>query len=1199
MKKGLLKALLYATLTAFSILLFVIILLQMPFAKNTMRAIAENQISKKSKQEVHIARVSGFLPFIITFHDIELGNPLKPFATIPTATVSLTFWSLFTNSSLIASCNIAECNILDTPPPSPPSKEKKNAFLAWPISPVSRLAITAHIDRLYISDSITHTTSKSYSITTALFMQRASKNFSLDYNMVNLTQKEQSLNAQIKGIYSMQNITCHIQAKDAFLEELCKLIGLSSLPHYTLKGSLEGSYRAIQRAFMPNLPQINAPIIADISLDADNRELPQGNIWRDFFGKNDWSFKTAFKWFIGSNSYFSDITIKSHNLSLEANGIIDTSYQLDAMHITASCERLEDIAEHIDVELVGSLGLQATLYGNPLQPTGKLKLKSQYIEFGSLPIDNFSGSIIAEKSGDNLTGEVIAKGTFRNIPIFLTSPFIIYPNYELSLKNLMGKIQNGNISGYLDLATSHPLLHGSITYVNENMSALSRAFQHNLNGKLQFTLDMDYMENSSRYAQKFDLSLSGTHITYDSFWFKTLNASMHFETIWKRFYRNLVGSATISGEDYKYDNLKLDTFTLTGSMGDGKLPFTIQGKGKLKGDLSIDASGVYTILDSGYSIQMNHLFGVLLEESITLQHPFVFNYHPNWIKLDPIELDVGSGSCELALDVNNTDGNLFAKMRSFPLDVFTLFTPHIDVLGIADLDLSITQHGTNSVGSLEIKLQDFKVADTDIKDPPLQGKILANLENKRLKGSISLSSKKNHRLAFTYSLPIELDLKPFTVDLIDTAELSAFLTYKGFLDSSIQLLLPHNHYLSGKVLLDLHVNGTVKDPNLTGSLSLKEGFYENIYTGLILKNMQFDVVGENNKLVLKNFQATDGKKGEVNADGTLTLNVREKFPFDVHFHLKHIDLLKLDYLSAQFNGNLNLYGNIENAYASGDISVTKADFTIPDTTKEVIPNLNVIYINPIPQSHYNHTATTALHLPINFNVHLDVPGHALLQGRGLNSTWKGSLDITGSDINPQVMGEVTLVAGKFFFAGKTLNLTEGRVSFNGNPQTNTFIYLSSETDVQDTKIYAILNGPVDAPTLTFQSDPALSQSAILALLLYDKDIEDLSPFQAIALARTAASLSGTYAGPDVVDKLRRNAGLDQLSFSTEESSVQKVNIQFGKYITRDILVTLNSGLTYAPSEVDVAAHFKYGWQLQARVGYLTISQLLLLWKYNY
>jgi len=147
----------------------------------------------------------------------------------------------------------------------------------------------------------------------------------------------------------------------------------------------------------------------------------------------------------------------------------------------------------------------------------------------------------------------------------------------------------------------------------------------------------------------------------------------------------------------------------------------------------------------------------------------------------------------------------------------------------------------------------------------------------------------------------------------------------------------------------------------------------------------------------------------------------------------------------------------------------------------------------------------------------------------------------------------------------------------------------------DITITAMLRGPLTAPQLTFQSNPQKPTSSILALILFNKDIADISHPEAIQLASTLVSLSGG-AGPDVLETIRKSIGVDRLNISSKPGT-DELAVQIGKYLTRGIMITLSQSAT--SSQVIVEVELPKGFVFQAETQEEQEGKFSLKWRRSY
>ncbi|MEX5729172.1 translocation and assembly module TamB [Rhodovulum iodosum] len=178
-----------------------------------------------------------------------------------------------------------------------------------------------------------------------------------------------------------------------------------------------------------------------------------------------------------------------------------------------------------------------------------------------------------------------------------------------------------------------------------------------------------------------------------------------------------------------------------------------------------------------------------------------------------------------------------------------------------------------------------------------------------------------------------------------------------------------------------------------------------------------------------------------------------------------------------------------------------------------------------------------------------------LRGRGLDAELGGSLRIGGTTNAIEPSGRFELVRGRLDILGQRLMMTEGWAQLEGDFDPT--LYLLAETDSGEVTVRIIVEGAASEPEIRFTSEPELPEDEILAQLLFNRDLEDLSALQALQLASAVRTLAGK-SGVSIVERLRAGAGLDDLDITTDDDG--NTELRAGKYLSDNVYtdVTVNS-----------------------------------------
>jgi len=238
--------------------------------------------------------------------------------------------------------------------------------------------------------------------------------------------------------------------------------------------------------------------------------------------------------------------------------------------------------------------------------------------------------------------------------------------------------------------------------------------------------------------------------------------------------------------------------------------------------------------------------------------------------------------------------------------------------------------------------------------------------------------------------------------------------------------------------------------------------------------------------------------------------------------------------------------------------------------------------------------------PLVLNLQIEAPNKIFIKGSGFASEWKGSVLLSGDSKAFLVNGDLSIINGTYLFQGKEFQIKEGKISFAGDPEKKTTLYLIASKQIDDINAEIILRGPLKDPAIAFRSNPPLSQSEILSWILFNRGLSDISSFQGRQLNQSIKNLKNDNEEPDVLTKIRNQIGIDRIDISRDEYGEEnEVSVQVGKYIYQGVYVSVNKSITAETNRLAIEANLINHFKLQAEVGDDSAGQLLLKWKKDY
>lgn len=416
----------------------------------------------------------------------------------------------------------------------------------------------------------------------------------------------------------------------------------------------------------------------------------------------------------------------------------------------------------------------------------------------------------------------------------------------------------------------------------------------------------------------------------------------------------------------------------------------------------------------------------------------------------------------------------------------------------------------------------------------------------------------------------------------------------------------------GQVQLAVHVAGTAASPNITGTVDLHDADIQDFAQGVHLAAINGRIVGAHDSVVLENLSAKAGE-GTLGVTGSVGVSA-PGMPINLHLTAKNARPLSSDLLTAVMNADIAVKGQVSTRMdVTGGIDLQQVDINIPNSLPASVARLDVVRPGdklPDPkQAQANAKAAV-----IGLDLTVTSPGRFSVRGHGLDAEMAGRLKIKGTSQEPQINGGFDLKRGNFDLAGISLNFTKGRVAFNGSGVSHKLdptLDFEADRVVNGQTAMLMVGGYASQPKISFQSNPALPQDQVLALLLFGTDAHSLSSTQMLELGTALATLTGVTSF-DPMGTLRKTLHLDRLAVGGGSGVGNGgTTVEAGKYVMKGVYVgakqaTSGSG-TQAQVQVDLTKQLKLNTTVGTGgnvTGFTTPendpgSSIGLLWQHRY
>lgn len=421
-------------------------------------------------------------------------------------------------------------------------------------------------------------------------------------------------------------------------------------------------------------------------------------------------------------------------------------------------------------------------------------------------------------------------------------------------------------------------------------------------------------------------------------------------------------------------------------------------------------------------------------------------------------------------------------------------------------------------------------------------------------------------------------------------------------------LLPlPDHRFDGDLSFQLALGGTVGDPRVGGTATLRNGFYENLEMGTVLRDASATMEARSARQFAIELRGRDGIGGQLQGQGRLAID-EAGLNYLVEASLANYRVVRMAGATALASGELRLEGLGADAALTGAIRVDRGDVNIAERLPSQIPSIDVVEVNlppgraPIARTPAESVAEPEIETPLTVALSIPVQVRRLIvYGRGLQSEWRGDLVVGGTASAPVVVGEINTLLGTFDLLGERFVITEGQIAFQGGRPIDPRLDMTAQASARDIVAEVNVGGTATAPRIDFTSTPPYPRDEIISRLLFGEEPGRLSVGQQIQLARLAATLTGRGGGLDPIGALRRNFGLDILEVGPGEAEdadgTFAPTVRAGKWLDSETLVTVEQGA--AGGKVVVERQIGGGFTIDTELGERSGGGVGLKWRRDY
>ncbi len=426
---------------------------------------------------------------------------------------------------------------------------------------------------------------------------------------------------------------------------------------------------------------------------------------------------------------------------------------------------------------------------------------------------------------------------------------------------------------------------------------------------------------------------------------------------------------------------------------------------------------------------------------------------------------------------------------------------------------------------------------------------------------INLDAAERGTASVKGSMPVDPDAAGMDLTVV------AKLTDVGVVAPAI----PYISNATGVADANLRITGSMTSPQIDGFLAMTDVKFESPETGVFFTGLNASLKVEKSMLVVEKFTIQDEDGHLLRVNGRLDV-LRRGSSGDVDLRIVAQDFKLLDNQFGELTVDLDLTGagTLTAPQLIGAIKIERGRFEVDQLLQQFLPSTAYVSTSPFSTPVTPKPGTDAPPAPVTpsmfsgaaLTIDLQLPDNVIVRGRGLqtddgpiglgdiNLTLGGTLQVVkarGGD--PSLIGEVAVVRGSYDFQGTRFTIERGsRLRFRGDDYTNPSLDITAIREVSGVEVRARISGTAAVPVLALSSVPTLDQGDLLAMVVFNRPINQLGGDERVALAARAGSLAaGAVTGP-IADSVARALDLDVFEIQTSEFGLTGASVTVGRQI---------------------------------------------------
>jgi len=341
--------------------------------------------------------------------------------------------------------------------------------------------------------------------------------------------------------------------------------------------------------------------------------------------------------------------------------------------------------------------------------------------------------------------------------------------------------------------------------------------------------------------------------------------------------------------------------------------------------------------------------------------------------------------------------------------------------------------------------------------------------------------------------------------------------------------------IQGLTNTELKLSGTLNQPILNGNIVLNGGLIEFYKLPAKISDLSALLHLEDNLVKIEdmNFQIDQYR---IYTSGEFALKNLQLQDLNINIWSNKEEILYQDIFKSQADLKAKLTGLFTSPHIEGILTLSQGELNWKKNNKEIPSNTSELL-------------SKLINLKGDIDLEVQILDDFIAKTNDFNLKLVGGLKVQGALSVPKLNGGLQIKQGYITFLDKKFRVSEGKVIFADSTGEDMILDIRAKTEIDDIDVFVSVSGILAQPMVTFSSSPALSESEIISLLMFNKNYAGLTEgemgtiLQEEMINLIAQGLSIRFLN-QIEDEIANSLGLDEFKIETIFKKEQDSDLAF-------------------------------------------------------